>query len=73
MLWIDRGGCGVGSFGDFGVAVSVELDAEEAPGCAVACDAHPDAVAPGVVGLVVVGLGLDGERVETGRPRFMVA
>jgi hypothetical protein len=30
-------------------------------------------VAAGVIGLVVVGLGLDGDRVEPGREGFVVA
>ena len=40
---------------------------------AVAGDAHRDAVAAGVVGLVVVGLGSDGDRVEPGRGGLVVA
>jgi hypothetical protein len=55
------------------LAVSEQLNAEEPAGRAVACHADSDAVASGVVGLVVVGFGLDGERIESGRDGFVVA
>ena len=71
---MEDGRCGgVDSFGDLGLAVSEELNAEQPAGCAVAGDADSDAVASGVVGLVVVGLGLDGERIEPGCDGFVVA
>ena len=54
-------------------AVPEELDAEQLSGSAVAGEAHADAVASGVIGLVVVGFGLDGERLEAGGSGFVVA
>ena len=61
------------ALGDLGVLVPEQLDAEEPAGGAVAGEAHVDAVAAGVVGLVVVGLGADGDRVEPGRGGLVVA
>ena len=50
-----------------------ELDAEELAGASVAGVAHRDRVAAGVVGLVVVGFGRDGERGRSRLPRLRVA
>src|ERR1019366_5432210 len=62
----DRGGGDVDALGDLGVPVPEQLHAQQLPGAAVAGEPHGDAVAAGVVGLVVVGLGSDGDRVEPG-------
>jgi hypothetical protein len=56
---VDRGGGDVDALGDLGVAVAEQLQAEQPPGGAVAGDPHVDAVAAGVVGLVVIGLRPD--------------
>ena len=69
----DRGGGDVDAFGDLGVLVPEQLQAQELPGDAVAGDAHSDLVAAGVVGLVVVGLRSDCDRVESGRLGFVIA
>ena len=50
-----------------------KLHAQEAAGGAIAGDAQGDAVAAGVVGLVVIGLGLHGDRIESGGGGFVVA
>ena len=60
---VDRGGGDVDAFGDLGAEVAEELQTEQSA-VAVGGVAHLDRVAAGVVGLVVVGLGGDGERVE---------
>src|SRR6185437_1657868 len=64
---VDRGGGNVGAIGDLGVLVAEQLHAEQPPGGPVAGDADGDAVAAGVVGLVIIGLRLGGDRVEPGR------
>src|ERR1019366_4575929 len=69
----DGGGGDVDALGDLGVPVPEQLHAQEAAGGAVAGEAHGDAVAAGVVGLVVISLGLDGDRVEPGGGSFVVA
>src|SRR5712691_9918837 len=53
--------------------VAVKLGAEELAGAAVCGDADLDAVAAGVVGLVVVGFGGDGDGVVSGGGGFVVA
>ena len=47
----------VNPFGHLGLPVAEELNAEQSAGRGVAGEAHGDAVASGVVRLVVVGLG----------------
>src|SRR5450756_2503071 len=69
----DRGGGDVDPLGDLRVLVAEQLDAEEAAGGPVAGVPHVDAVAAGIVGLVVVGLGADGDRVVPGRESLVVA
>src|SRR6202020_2576087 len=70
---VDGGGGDVDALGDLGVAVAEQLHAEQPPGGLVAGDAHGDAVAAGVVGLVVVGLGSAGDGVVSGGDGFVVA
>src|ERR1035438_3042111 len=69
----DGGGGDVDAFGDLGVPVPEQLDPEEPAGGAVAGESHRDAVAAGVVGLVEIGFGLDGDRVVPGSGGLMVA
>ena len=73
MLVEDRGGGDVDALGDLGVPVAEQLHAQQPPGGPVAGEPHRDAVAAGVVGLVVVGLRSDGDRVEPGRGGLVVA
>jgi hypothetical protein len=61
------------TLGDLGVFVPEQLHAEQPPGGPVAGDADGDAVAAGIVGLVIIGGGLDCDRVEPGRGGFVVA
>jgi hypothetical protein len=53
--------------------VAEQLHAEQPSGVAIAGDADGDAVAAGIVGLMVVSLGFDGNGVESGRDGFVVA
>jgi hypothetical protein len=69
----DRRGGDVDALGDLRVPVPEQLQAQQPAGGPVAGDAHGDAVAAGIVGLVVVGLGLDGDGVEPGGGRLVVA
>jgi hypothetical protein len=69
----DGGGGDVDAFGDLGVPMAEQLHAEQAPTGAVAGEAHLDAVAAGVVGLVIIGLGADRDRVKPGRFGLVVA
>ena len=69
----DGGGGDVDALGDLGVAVAEQLHAKQPPGGPVAGVPHGDAVAAGVVGLVVVGLRSDGDRVESGRRGLVIA
>ena len=73
MLVEDGGGGDVDPLGDLGVLVPEQLHAQEPAGGAVAGEAHRDAMAAGVVGLVVIGLRADRDRVEPGRDGFVVA
>src|SRR5260370_29711176 len=70
---VDGSGDDVDALGDLGVLVAEQLHAEQPPGGPVAGDADGDAVAAGVVGLVIIGGGLDGDRVESGGDGFVVA
>jgi len=56
----DRGGRDVDALGDLGVLVAEQLHAEQPPGGPVAGDPHGDAVAAGVVGLVVIAANIVG-------------
>ena len=67
---VDGGGGDVDALGDLGVLVAEQLHAEQPPGGAVAGDADGDAAAAGVVGLVIICRGLDGDRIEPGRRRL---
>ena len=69
----DGGGRDVEAFGDLGVPVPEQLHAQEPPGGAVAGEPHRDAVAAGVVSLVVIGFGRDRDRVIPGGGSFVVA
>jgi protein-tyrosine-phosphatase len=55
----DGSGGDVDPLGDLGVAVPEQLQAQQRPGGAVAGNADRDAVAAGVIGLVVIGLRCD--------------
>src|SRR3984957_16439313 len=57
---VDGGSGDVDALGDLGVLVAEELDAEESAGALVAGKPHVDAVAAGVVGLVVISFPLHG-------------
>src|SRR4029077_12160460 len=70
---VDAGGGDVGALGDLGVLVAEYLHAEQPAGGPVPGDADGDAVAAGVVDLVVIGGGFGGDRVETGGGGFVVA
>src|SRR5271170_1914400 len=71
---VEDGGCGdVDALGDLGVPMAEQLQAEQLTGAPVAGDAHSDAVAAGVVGLVIVGLGLDRDWLEPGRDCLVIA
>jgi hypothetical protein len=59
--------------GDLGVAVPEQLHTQQPPGGAVTGEAHRDPVTAEVVGLMVIGLGLDSDRVEPGGFGFVVA
>src|SRR5262249_54956955 len=69
----DGGGGNVDALSDLGVFVPEQLHAEQPPGGAVAGDAHGDAVAAGVVGLVVMAVGWRGAGVVPGCGGFGVA
>ena len=51
----DGGGRDVDALGDLGVLMPEQLQAQQPPGSAVAGDPHGDAVAAGVVGLMIIG------------------
>src|SRR5579875_732772 len=70
---VDGGGGDVDPLGDLGVLVAEQLHAEQPAGGPVAGEPHGDAVAAGIVGLVVVGVGGDGDRVEPGGGGLVVA
>ena len=69
----DGGGGDVDALGDLGVFVAEQLQPQQPTGEPVTGDPHGDAVAAGVVGLVVIGLGANSDRVEAGRGGFVVA
>src|SRR6266851_896953 len=69
----DRSGGDVDPLGDLGVLVTEQLHAEQPPGTAIPGHAHRDAVASGVVALVVIRLGLHRDRVEPGCRGLVVA
>src|SRR6516225_8064735 len=61
----DRRGGDVDPLGHLGVAVPEELDSQQLTGSTVAGIAGPNAMAAGVVRLVIVTLELDRRRIET--------
>src|SRR5258707_4242956 len=71
---VEDGGRGdVDALSDFGVLVPEQLHAEQLAGGAVAGGTHGDPVAAPVISLVVISLRPDGDRVEPGRGRLVIA
>ena len=70
---VDGGGGDVDPLGNLGVAVAVELEAEELAGGAVAGEAHPDSVAAWVVGLASSASDSTVRVVESGGDGFVVS